>query len=58
MSILTINFQKLNGVIGPNKQPGLGSQTVVLNFWPDRITGVIYPEADDALSLFSKSCSI
>ena len=41
-------------MIGPNKQPGLGSETIVLNFWPDRVTGVIYPDADDALELFSK----
>jgi len=44
----------LEGVVGPNKDPGESATTVVLNFWPDRVTGVIYPDADDALTLFSK----
>lgn len=55
MDLLPINLQTLKGVIGPNEQPSNGSQTVVLNFWPDRITGVIYTEADDADSFTSKS---
>ena len=52
---LRFYLQKLQGVIGPNKTPSLNSQTVVLNFWPDRVTGSIYPEANNALSLSSKS---